>query len=262
MHIESRDAQRYIMVDGSIARLASISELLKKFENRLVEGKRALEILTSISPDDFPALILLQVFKDRAEEISHCAQLASCDGRARIPVAVIGPTDSPELRVECFRAGATDYIDNSSGVGEIEIRLRAHLNEKGTQCLVAVSDAASEAIVSRSHEIYRLALQYLSNMEVEEIPKQLLAQRIGVSVANLDAAFRSATGFSVVKFLKRRRLERACTLLKGSSMSITAIAELLGFSDSANFSTAFRLSIGETPSRFRDSCGFRTGAAL
>jgi len=47
------------------------------------------------------------------------------------------------------------------------------------------------------------------------------------------------------------RLERACRLLQNSVATVAQIAMRLGFSDSANFSRAFRRSLGVTPSEYR-----------
>lgn len=102
-------------------------------------------------------------------------------------------------------------------------------------------------------EIHRLVVKYLERSGIVNITPQLLASRIGVPLATLDSAFRSVDGCSVVRFLKRRRINIARTLLSEGRLSITAIAELLGFSGSANFSTTFRLTVGMTPSEYRDS---------
>jgi AraC-like DNA-binding protein len=77
-----------------------------------------------------------------------------------------------------------------------------------------------------------------------------LARRLSVSPAYLTDAFRRAEGLPLVRYQLRLRLVRALAELPGCS-DLTALALDLGFSSHSHFSTAFRATMGLTPSEYR-----------
>lgn len=78
-----------------------------------------------------------------------------------------------------------------------------------------------------------------------------LAQVCGVSAGHLMRSFRQATGETIHGHVQRVRVERAETLLSGSSLSIKEIAHRMGFASSSSFSNAFRRLHGMSPSDLR-----------
>jgi AraC-like DNA-binding protein len=251
MQLESPNTERYVLLDGSLTRLASIKESLVRIGAQVRTARSVFEVLCRLGQEHCPALILMSAFEGGTDSVARCVQMSNQDRLMNVPLVAIGPAQSLSLRAQCFRAGAVDFIDSGASSEEIGMRVRVHLQAEEEACPGAAGGVAVRAVNSRKQEIHRLAVEYLSSSDAGDMSKQALAQRIGVSAANLDAAFRDITGHSVVSFLKQQRLDHARTLLTNSSMSVTNIAELLGFSDGANFATAFRQSVGETPSRFR-----------
>lgn len=82
-----------------------------------------------------------------------------------------------------------------------------------------------------------------------------LAQALGVPERRLARAFEQCLGMTVSGFIRLKRMRRAEYLLSHSALSIISIAEELGFSSAANFSTAFKEYSGQAPSVFRRRSG-------
>jgi len=82
-----------------------------------------------------------------------------------------------------------------------------------------------------------------------------LARELGVSERRLTRAFEQCLGMTVPGFIRLKRMRRAEYLLSHSALSIISIAEELGFSSAANFSTAFKEYSGQAPSAFRRNSG-------
>lgn len=78
-----------------------------------------------------------------------------------------------------------------------------------------------------------------------------IAARLQVSPAYLTDLFRRHEGVSIARYQRRLRLSRALVELPHTA-DIAALALDLGFSSHAHFSTAFRATYGETPSRYRE----------
>jgi len=78
-----------------------------------------------------------------------------------------------------------------------------------------------------------------------------LAAKVGVSTAYLRRLFIKVTGAGPVVFLQRRRIERACALLRLTSKSIKMIAEETGFREITFFYRVFERWTGATPAKYR-----------
>lgn len=82
-----------------------------------------------------------------------------------------------------------------------------------------------------------------------------LARRLFLSEVQFRKLFRRVTGRSPVRFMQRRRIERACALLHGSELSVEQIAEACGFRDVPFFYRVFRQWAKSTPASFRKAEG-------
>ena len=59
-------------------------------------------------------------------------------------------------------------------------------------------------------------------------------------------------GLGFQSLLEEARRRDSCHLLAASDMEIQRISQLLGFADPANFTRAFKVSMGMTPSQWRE----------
>lgn len=76
--------------------------------------------------------------------------------------------------------------------------------------------------------------------------------RIAVSSeAHFIRTFRATFGETPHRYLQRRRIERAMTLLRSSERSVTDICMEVGFTSLSTFTRTFRSIVGEPPSEFR-----------
>ncbi|MDI5930237.1 helix-turn-helix domain-containing protein [Rhizobium leguminosarum] len=78
-----------------------------------------------------------------------------------------------------------------------------------------------------------------------------LAALAGLSVPHFCRAFRQTLGCPPYTFIIRRRVERAKEYLRQSSMTVTDVALVCGFSSSSHFSNVFRREVGTTPGEYR-----------
>lgn len=71
------------------------------------------------------------------------------------------------------------------------------------------------------------------------------------SEAHFIRSFRAAFGETPHRYLQRRRVERAMSLLRGSDRTVTEVCLDVGFTSFATFSRTFRGIVGESPSSYR-----------
>ena len=88
-----------------------------------------------------------------------------------------------------------------------------------------------------------------------------LAAEAGYSLAHFIRAFRAAYGETPGAYRTRRRVERACELLRSVNLSVTEICYLVGFTSLGSFSTRFTELVGLSPSAYRREAARRGGPA-
>ena len=79
-----------------------------------------------------------------------------------------------------------------------------------------------------------------------------IADACGVSRSHLASAFGGATGWPVMKYLRRRRLSIAAEALAGGAMDILALALETGYGSHEAFTRAFGDAFGVTPEQVRE----------
>jgi transcriptional regulator GlxA family with amidase domain len=73
------------------------------------------------------------------------------------------------------------------------------------------------------------------------------------------ATFAAAYGEAPMRYLTRRRIERAQDLLRSANLTVTEVCMLVGFSSLGSFSSRFAELVGETPTQYRDRWAARGG---
>jgi AraC-like DNA-binding protein len=77
-----------------------------------------------------------------------------------------------------------------------------------------------------------------------------LASEAHASTAHFGRSFKRAFGETPHEYLRRRRIERAKELLRGTDLSVTDISLEVGFQSLGSFGAAFREIVGESPGRY------------
>lgn len=97
----------------------------------------------------------------------------------------------------------------------------------------------------------RLAQDMMATRLDGEIRLQELAGACGLSVKHFARAFRRSTAMPPHRWLMRRRIEHAQSLLLSTNSPTAQIALDCGFADQSHFTTAFRRMVGIPPGAWR-----------
>ena len=74
------------------------------------------------------------------------------------------------------------------------------------------------------------------------------------SKAYFNTMFKNYTGMTFHKYLQKIRLEKAKEFLEHGDEKITAICEMVGYSDAKQFFLLFKREVGLTPAEYRKKC--------
>lgn len=97
-------------------------------------------------------------------------------------------------------------------------------------------------------------LEYLENHYTETVRLDDIAAATGYTQRYIDTIFKQTTGYTIIDYLTKIRIESSRKALLSSCKSITEIAMDCGFDSSSYFCKVFKKVTGQSPSEFRNFC--------
>ena len=196
----------------------------------------------------------------RASDETHEAFLHDAD--SRIFVIEISPR-----WIETLRADSLSLKSDNDFCGGATPRLCASLNREfhrnDSAAKLAIEGLAiellAEASRQRSTRVSTVPrwLRQAREMIIEHFPEALqltqIAGAVGVHPVYLATAFRENFGVTIGEFVRKLRIEHACSELTKGDLPLAAIALQAGFVDQSHFSKVFKSYLGTTPARYRRS---------
>lgn len=88
-------------------------------------------------------------------------------------------------------------------------------------------------------------------MPLRERLSDYLTRQLGHDYSALSKLFSEVSGTTIEKYFIAQKIERAKELLRYDELSLSQIADSLGYSSAAYLSAQFKSVTGMTPSRFR-----------
>lgn len=112
------------------------------------------------------------------------------------------------------------------------------------------SGSHSVAVALLAH--LRRARDHIDRNYREPLDLDGLARVAGVSKYHFARSFEAAYGETPIRYLTRRRIERAQDLLRAANLTVTEVCMAVGFASLGSFSARFSQLVGESPSAYRD----------
>lgn len=128
-------------------------------------------------------------------------------------------------------------------IGHLNQLLAALVQEFPNESLKESSTLAKNYV---HHAIKLIHSQYNSPIKVSEI-----AQQLALSRSYLYKIFKQETGYSIKDYIVQVKMNHACQLLANPDLSITEIANSVGYFDPLAFSNAFKNQYHMSPSDYR-----------
>ncbi|ACS98870.1 helix-turn-helix domain-containing protein [Paenibacillus sp. JDR-2] len=123
-------------------------------------------------------------------------------------------------------------------VAELSAAIEAHIRARASSS--DASNPMSEIVA------------YLDGHYFEDVGLIDMATRYHMDPSYLSRQFKAATGVNFIEYVTRKRMEKACELLRESDRKVSDIAELVGYENQRYFSQVFKKFTGQTPSEFRE----------
>jgi AraC-like DNA-binding protein len=124
---------------------------------------------------------------------------------------------------------------------------------------VAVPESGSHSVAVALLAHLRRARDHIDRNYREPLDLDGLARIAGVSKYHFARSFDAAYGETPIRYLTRRRIERAQDLLRSANLTVTEVCMAVGFASLGSFSARFSQLVGESPTAYRDRWAARGG---
>jgi AraC-like DNA-binding protein len=122
---------------------------------------------------------------------------------------------------------------------------------------VPESGSHSVAVALLAH--LRRARDHIDRNYREPLDLDRLARVAGMSKYHFARSFEATYGETPIRYLTRRRIERAQDLLRVANLTVTEVCMAVGFASLGSFSTRFTQMVGESPTAYRVRWAARGG---
>jgi len=90
-----------------------------------------------------------------------------------------------------------------------------------------------------------------SEMQNPELNTGYIAEKMAVSVSQLNRKINGITGSSTISYILQVKLGKAKKILQNTSNSVSEVADICGFYDANYFARVFKKEFGMSPSQFQ-----------
>lgn len=117
---------------------------------------------------------------------------------------------------------------------------------------MGVTGTATRAVAPGLVSHLRRARDHIDRHFDSALDLDQLAGVAGVSKFHFVRSFEATYGETPIRYLTRRRIERAQDLLRGANLTVTEVCTLVGFASLGSFSSRFAHLVGESPTAYRN----------
>lgn len=128
------------------------------------------------------------------------------------------------------------------------------VTETMTAVLHADRQQAEGGVLTRHNAAcLQRARDFIAANCTEALSVETIARQAGISASGLQRLFRRTENRSIFEYVRIVRLEHAFDALSTGEVSVQEASAIAGYSNAANFATAFRRHFGNTPRSIRAS---------
>lgn len=158
-------------------------------------------------------------------------------------------------RDECIESIARALLAESTSMG---FASRLYVESLANQLIVRLLRHHSSARKPRDdsspalprHKLYR-ATDYINDNLREDLTLKDIARAVSMSPYHFAHVFKLSVGVTPHRYVIERRMEKAKSLLRDTTWSVTLIAHQVGYANPSHFSTVFQRFTGCSPRGYR-----------
>ncbi len=255
---ENFDTTPYValVVDDNQDMVHFLAKSLKSYFKHIYvasDGKEALQLAGNHNPD----IIISDVMMPRMNGYELCKSIKEDITVSHIAIILLTARDDKQSLLNGYKNGADGYITKPFEIDMlmalVRNRLKSREYSKKKYMSLGSVPTPEETTFSQADETFLLRLNkiVMENLDNPDLNTPFLCQTIGMGRTSLYNKLKTLTGMGSNDYINKLRMEKAISFLINNDMSITEVAEKVGFSNSRYFSTVFKQYTQETPTEYK-----------
>jgi YesN/AraC family two-component response regulator len=241
-----RRLQRILAVDDDV----TIQEVLTFFLGRAYEVKSATtgaDALARVCHERVDLVVLDHRLPDRTG-LDVLAELRSI--RPSLPVVMLTGYGSEWICAAAFKLGVADYFQKPVNALDL-VGVVHRILSPGLETNSSLDNPMLRGLRAPLCTPIQRAMGLIQQRYWDKLSLGVLARQVGMSKYRLSHRFREVLGVTFRDYLLQVRLERAKALLATDDVSISEVADMVGFGDLPRFDKVFKRDTGFSPSAYR-----------
>ena len=226
------------------------------------DGEEALLLVKERAPD----LVLLDWMVPLVSGIEVCRQIRRMPETSDIPIIMLTARQDRESRMGGWREKVDAYFTKPFDDDELRLRIanlleiRDILRNRYRNHFFEDTSPAEVLNDKETRFVERLEKALETGHADPEFGVSRLASEVFMSTRQLQRKLKSVVGHSPAEYLRSFRLRRSCELLR-SGVQVSQVADAVGFSSPAYFTSCFKAQFEQTPSEYQQQLVAETGSA-
>jgi len=223
---------------------------------RVVRAATGVDALRKLRRESVDLVVLDHRLPDRTG-LEILPELRSI--RPTLPVIMLTGYGSEWICATAFKLGVVDYLQKPVSAVDLVAAVRRILSPAASPGAPPPSgDPMPTGVGSPVCIPVEKVTALIRQRYWENFSLSALASQVGMSKSRLSHRFHAVQGVTFRDYVLNIRLERAKALLAAGHVSITEVAQGVGFSDLPRFDKVFKRYTGVTPSAYRASASGRS----
>jgi len=216
-------------------------------------GAEALELILRKTPD----IVVSDVVMPVMDGVTLCKKIRQNITVNSLPVVLLTSLTDERNIIESLDVGVDAYITKPFSIellrhtllNKLQGRVVLKNNFQGSQTQEAMVEKRD--VVSPDDRLMQRIMKVINaNMSNPDLNVDMLATTVGISRSHLHRKMKELTNQSTHIFIRNVRLQQAAVLLREKRHSVSEISDVVGFANTAYFSTAFKDMYGMTPTEY------------
>ena len=217
-------------------------------------GREGFEKALQIVPD----VIITDIMMPEMNGIEMCEKIRQSEILCHIPIIIISAKAEQTDKIEGIKSGADAYLYKPFNAEELNVTINSLLERRK---LLQKNFTRNSTKDSTSSEQFAINDQIFLNKVIDLIHAQMASQNINITnladslsmtSRQLNRKINAITGDNISKYILQVRMLHAKHLLDSNKdYTVAEVAYKCGYEENSNFTRAFKMLYGITPTQYR-----------
>lgn len=217
-------------------------------------GRMALEFIQHTLPD----IIISDIMMPEIGGLEFCSKVKEAPTTCHIPFVLLSARGTTEQKTEGYETGADAYVPKPFDTVYLQVRVRKLLEYRKRLVELFRKEDFSAGIAEE--ELEDADKQFLGdivqvieeNMDNTDLDSTFLEEQLRMSKTQLYRKLKALSDMAPSEFIKHVRLQRACSLLQNTKLTVSEIFYKTGFNNRSYFFREFKKRYNCSPKEYRE----------